>query len=185
VVQTRHTLHGVALDDGRELWSQDVPNFRGMNILTPIVVGESSIFTATYGGRAQLLDVTERDDVYTVGSRWNEGLQGYMTSPVVIDGHAYFLTRSNRFACVRLEDGEQRWVSGPTGDDYWSLVARGDRILSLSDSGRLRIIRANPEAYEVVSDAEVSEDKTWAHVAVAGRDIVIREQEGLALFRWE
>ncbi|MHC4910943.1 MAG: PQQ-binding-like beta-propeller repeat protein [Planctomycetota bacterium] len=184
VVQTREELCGVDPEDGNVLWRQPIKSFRGMNILTPVTVGDS-VFTAPYGGRAQLLNLESADGAFTVSRAWDQNLQGYMTSPVVIDGHAYFFTRSNRFACVRLSDGERRWVSGPTGDDYWSIVAQGDMILALSNDGRLRLIKADPEAYEMVSEAEVAEDQTWAHVAVAGRDIVIREQEGLALYTWK
>ena len=103
----------------------------------------------------------------------------------IIDDHAYFFTRSNRFACVRLADGEDAWISEPTGDSYWSLVAQGDRIMALSDSGRLRLIRANPERYDVIDEMPVSDDQTWAHLAMAGREIFIREQGGLVAYRWK
>jgi len=35
VIQTRTTLCGVDLETGKELWSQEIPAFRGMNILPP------------------------------------------------------------------------------------------------------------------------------------------------------
>ena len=81
--------------------------------------------------------------------------------------------------------GRAYWISGPTGDSYWSLVAQGDRILALNDTGRLRLIRANPEAFEVIDEIAVADDQTWASLAVAGRDVVVREQHGIAAFRWE
>ncbi len=56
VVQTRENLVGVDPDSGGELWSLPVKSFRGMNILTPLVV-EDGIFTAAYGGRAQRIEV--------------------------------------------------------------------------------------------------------------------------------
>lgn len=183
ILQTRQDLCGIAPDNGDVLWQQPIKAFRGMNILTPITVGDA-VFTATYGGRSQLLALKSTGEGYTVETKWSQNLQGYMTSPVVIGDHAYFFTRSNRFACVGLEDGERKWVSGPTGDDYWSLVAHDSLILALSNNGRLRLVRANPEAYEVVSEAVVSDEQTWAHLAVVGREIVIREQTGLTVFRW-
>jgi len=46
VVQGREKLAGVDLENGDVLWSQVVPSFRGMNILTPTVVGDA-IFTSS------------------------------------------------------------------------------------------------------------------------------------------
>ena len=49
VVQTRQNLCGVDPSDGSVLWSQEVPAFRGMNIVTPTVSG-NKVFTSSYGG---------------------------------------------------------------------------------------------------------------------------------------
>jgi len=183
VVQTRTALAGVDPENGDELWSREIPAFRGMNILTP-TVHDGAVFTATYGGKARLLRIGAPDDGHEVTQEWENRVQGNMTSPVVIDGHAYLLNRSNRFTCIDLADGEVEWISPPTGDDYWSLVAQGDRILALANTGRLRLLAANPDEYTVVDEREVSEDDTWSHLAVSGDQLFIREQFGLAAWRW-
>ena len=46
VAQSRSKLLGVSLQTGEELWSVEVPAFRGMNILTPTVIG-NQIFTSS------------------------------------------------------------------------------------------------------------------------------------------
>jgi outer membrane protein assembly factor BamB len=184
LVLTRTHMHGLDPEGGDVLWQTPIKAFRGMNILTPIVA-DDGVFTATYGGRAQLIDISTDGGGYAPSPRWSHGAQGYMTSPVDIDGHVYYFTRSNRFVCLRLADGEPAWTSPPTGDDYWSLAANGDHILALSDAGRIRLIRATPEAYEVVDEISVAEAPTWAHLAVAGRHVVIREQDGLSVWAWE
>ena len=53
IVQTRMKLAGVNLGDGTVLWSQEVPAFRGMNIYTPIVLG-NRIFAARSKGKLSL-----------------------------------------------------------------------------------------------------------------------------------
>jgi outer membrane protein assembly factor BamB len=47
VVQTRASLCGVNPEDGLVLWQQEIPSFRGMNILTPVVKADR-IFTSSY-----------------------------------------------------------------------------------------------------------------------------------------
>jgi outer membrane protein assembly factor BamB len=192
VVLSRTHMNGIDPAGGEVLWRYPVKAFRGMNILTPLISDEA-VFTATYGGRSQLLDVSMADGSFSVTPRWNSAVQGYMTSPVAIEGHAYFFNRSNRFACVSLSDGEIAWISPPTGDNYWSLVAQGNRILALNDTGLLRLLEADPKEYSVLGKARVADAQTWAHVAVVdsaqgdeepGTTIVVREQTALSLHRW-
>ncbi len=183
VVQTRTHLAGVAPDDGAVLWRREIPSFRGMNILTPTVVGDA-VFTATYGGRSRRLDLASSDVGVTVRQAWEGRTQGNMTSPVVVDGHAYLLTRGNRFTCIDLDDGAVRWTSGPTGDDYWSLVRQGDRILALANTGILRLLAASPDAYVVLDEVRVAEDDTWAHLAVVDGALYVRERSALSAFDW-
>ena len=158
--------------------------FRGMNILTPIAWGDG-VFTSAYGGRAHYFDVSKADDSFAVAEKWNNRAQGYMTTPVVIDDHAYIYLRSKRFSCVDLASGEVCWISAPIGDTYWSLVAMGDRLLALTDSGELYLIKANPEKLEVVDRFEIADGQTWAHLALDDGRIFVRELDALAAWDWE
>lgn len=185
LVLSRTRLVGVAPADGSELWSAPVEAFRGMNVLTP-VVREDGVFTSPYGGRGVLVRVAPGADG-TLGAEplWESRVQGYMCSPVVIGGRAWFFTRSNRLACVDLASGETPWISPPFDDEYWSLVAQGERILALSNHGVLRLLEADPGGRVELGSARVSEDETWAHLAVADGRLYVREQEALAAWAWE
>ncbi|MEZ6067548.1 MAG: PQQ-binding-like beta-propeller repeat protein [Planctomycetaceae bacterium] len=116
------------------LWTQEIPAFRGMNILTPAAY-EDSVFTSSYGGKSFLYKVNRgADERFQTQLGWDNKVQGYMSSPVVIDGHVYLHLRNQRFACIDLATGESRWTTTPYGR-YWSLIARGDRILALDETG--------------------------------------------------
>jgi len=182
LVQTRTRLVGVNPEDGAELWSRDIEAFRGMNILTPTVYADS-IITSSYGGKTILHRLNSVNGTFTVDSAWEDGSQGYMSSPLIINDHAYLHLRNRRFACFDLNSGKQTWRTTPFAE-YWSLVANGDRILALDCEGQLRLIRANPEQYEELDSAKVADAPTWAHLAVCGDEVVIRELNGLASYRW-
>lgn len=185
VVLSRTHLHGVDPADGRALWKLEVPSFRGMNILTPQIVGDDAVFTAPYGGKSQLVKLGAAEGALSAAPLWQNKIQGYMCSPVVVDGHAYYFTRANRFTCVRLSDGAECWTSGPTGNEYWSLVAQGRRILALSNDGELRLIAANPEAYAVIDELPLVETESWAHLAAVDGLLVVRELRALSVFAWK
>ena len=182
VVLTRHTLNGVSPEDGAVLWSTEVPSFRGMNILTPVVVG-NSIFTSPYRQASFLFDIRNSQDGFEVVESWSNKSTGYMSTPVVIDGHVYMHLGNQRFECVDIETGEARWRTKPFGK-YWSLAARGGKILGLDSEGKLYLVKANPEQFELLDSRPVSDDDTWAHVAVSGDLVLIRELRGVSAFRF-
>lgn len=182
LVQTRQKLAGVDADTGDVLWSQPIPAFRGMNILTPTVYGDS-VFTSAYGGKSFLFQVKNQGASISLAETWTNKASGYMSSPVVIDGHLYLHLQNQRFTCIELATGKARWTSSPFGK-YWSLVTNGDRILALDERGELLLIRANPEKFERLDARKISDDPTWAHLAVCGDEVFIRELNAMAAYRW-
>jgi outer membrane protein assembly factor BamB len=182
IVQTREQLAGLDPDTGRQLWIQNVPSFRGMNILTPVVFGDS-IFTSSYQNKSWLYRISKGAAGLTVNQAWENNAQGYMSTPVVIDGHAYLHLGNQRFTCINLQTGERTWTSKPFGK-YASLVAQRDRILALDERGVLLLIKANPKEFELLSEKQVSEEETWAHLAIAGEELFIRELNAVVAWRW-
>lgn len=182
VVQTRLELYGVALEDGAVLWSQPVPHFRGMNILTPMVDGDT-VFTSSYRQGSFLFRIAATGNGFTVEELWRHKAQAYMSSPILIDGHAYLHLGNQRLTCLDLKAGEDRWSSQPFGK-YWSKAAQGDKILALDERGELHLVRANPEKLEILDSRSVSEEETWGHLAISGQEIFVRELKAIAAYRW-
>jgi hypothetical protein len=153
-----------------------------MNILTPVVFGDS-IFTSSYQNKSWLYRISKGAAGLTVNQAWENNAQGYMSTPVVIDGHAYLHLGNQRFTCINLQTGERTWTSKPFGK-YASLVAQRDRILALDERGVLLLIKANPKEFELLSEKQVSEEETWAHLAIAGEELFIRELNAVVAWRW-
>ncbi len=182
VVQSRTTLYGVDPDNGDILWSQPVPHFRGMNILTP-TVWRDSVFTSSYRNGSFQFGIESTADGFDVSETWKHKIHGYMSSPIVIDDHAYIHLQNQRFACLNLATGEGCWTSQPFGK-YWSMATQGDKILALDERGELHLIRAHPAALDVLDSQEIASSETWGHLAVSADQIFIRELEGIAAYRW-
>ena len=182
IVLARTTLNGVDLETGKKLWSQEVPAFRGMNIVTPTVF-ENGIFLSTYGGTSQFFEVTNQGSTYQITEKWKAGIQGYMTSPVVVEGHAYLRLKNQRFACFDLKTGDVKWRTKPYGK-YASLIAAGDKIMALDERGDLMLFKANPEKFELVDARRVADD-SWAHLAVTKDRVFVRDLNALKVFKWK
>ena len=184
VVQTRLELVGLDPRSGRVLWRRPVPNFRGMNILTPLV-HDDTVFTSTYRNATYLfaVEAPAGGGDPTVRELWQNTAQGYMSSPVEIDGVGYLHLGNGRLTAFELQSGKRLWTTQPFGP-YWSMVAQGNRLLALDADGELIYTRVDRSGYEVLDRRQISDRSTWAHLAVADDQLVIRDLHGLTLWRW-
>ncbi len=191
VVFTRSLLNGVDPESGRVLWWQEVPNFRGMNIVTPTVYGDG-VFVSQYRNgsfffrthREPRLDL-DSDDLgrFQAEKLWTNKGSGYMSSPLVIGDHVYQHLGNGRLSSIDLSTGEENWRTTPMGE-YWSMVYQGDRILALDDEGTLRLVRARSDQFELIDEREVAQTSTWGHLAVSGNELFVRELEAISALRW-
>jgi outer membrane protein assembly factor BamB len=184
VVQTREKLAGVDPADGKVLWEQPVEAFRGMNILTPVAQGDM-LFTSTYGGKTIGFKVLRAGDKFTISEVWRHKAQGYMSTPVVVDDVAYTHLKSQRVMAIEVATGRELWTSDKSFGKYWSLVARGDRILALDQRGQLFLLRANRDKFDLLDQRKLTSEETWAHLAVVGDQLFVRDLHGLSAWRWK
>lgn len=184
VVQTRSTLGGINLESGDILWSTPVEASRGMNILTPAVVG-NRIFTATYGGGSFCYEVREEPEGFSVELIWQKKeIEGYMSSPVIVGNHIFHHGRDKRLRCMSIETGESLWVSDRVFGQYWSMVANGSRVLALDQTGELFLFEASPLSFEIIDERTISDEPTWAHLAISGAQLFVRSLKGLTAYLW-
>jgi outer membrane protein assembly factor BamB len=182
LVQTRTRLASVDPQTGSVNWEQEVPAFRGMNILTPLVWNDG-IFTSSYGGKSFLYRPVSGGDKTRVETAWTNKVEGYMSTPVIIGDFVYLHLKNQRLTCIDLRDGKSQWTTTPYGK-YMSLVANGDKILGLDERGILVLFKANPEKFEQLDSRQISEDDAWAHLAVCGDELFVRERKALVAYRW-
>jgi len=119
-----------------------------------------------------------------VQESWSNNAQGYMSTPVIIDGHAYLHMGNQRFTCIDLKTGTRVWNSDSFGK-YASLVAQGDRILALDERGILLLIKADPKGFQLLDQRKVAAEDTWAHLVVCGEEVFVRELRAMSAFRWQ
>ena len=104
---------------------------------------------------------------------------------MIVKGTAYLHLRSQRAMAIDVATGAERWTSGTGFGKYWSLVANGDRLLALDERGILYMLHATPEKYEKLDERKVSSAETWAHLAVGGDELFVRELNAITAWRWK
>ena len=183
VVQTRTDLAGVDPQSGKKLWSKPIKAFRGMNILTPTIL-DNQIFTSSYGGKSLMLDIQKTGDKQSVQLAWENKQEGYMSGPIMIDGFCYIHLKKQRITCLDMKNGETKWISSESFGKYMSMVSNGKEILALDESGILYLIKPSPEKFIILEKRTISESPTWAHLALSGNQLFVRELEALACYSW-
>lgn len=183
VVQTRQKLCGVDPADGTELWGSKIKAFQGMNILTPVVTG-NRVYTSAYGGQSSCFQLGKKDSAFEAELQWEHKAEAYMSTPVVIAGKIFLHLRNQRFTCLDMATGQQLWLSDEKFGKYMSLIAQGDQILALGERGILFLIKANPEKFELIGQKKISDQDTWAHLAIKGKTLFIRELKALSAWEW-
>jgi outer membrane protein assembly factor BamB len=184
VVQTRSTLGGIDPESGEILWSTPVEASRGMNILTPLVSG-NRIFTSTYEGGSFCFEIEQSGGKQSATLHWRlPKVEGYMTSPVIVDGYIYHQARDKQLYCINLSTGAVQWISEQDFGQYWSMVVNGNQILALDERGYLLLFEANPDGFQITDQRKVSQEPTWAHLAVSGNQIFIRGLKTMTAYSW-
>jgi outer membrane protein assembly factor BamB len=182
LVQSRTDLFGLDPATGGVLWQQEVPHYRGMNILMPTAWGDK-IFTSSYRMDSYLFEISADGGKMASKEIWKNKAKGYMSTPILLDGYVYMHLANQRFTCIDLRSGETKWTTEPYGQ-YWSMAVREGKILALDERGQLLLIRANPKKFELLDTREVSNSPTWAHIAVAGNELFVRELNAVTAYRW-
>ncbi len=59
-----------------------------------------------------------------------------------------------------------------------------DKILALDESGDLVLLRANPEAFELLDRKEITKREAWGYLAIRGDEVYVRDLESIRAFRW-
>jgi len=183
LVATIPRIAGLDPDTGRVLWNRQLDSQVLGCILAPIIYREG-IFTSTRASHTGYYPIAVERGEFNITDGWKNKLIAYMSSPMVIGDYAYMHLQNRRLACLDLRSGEDRWITEQRFGGYCSMISREDRILALTNEGTLLLIRATPEKFDLLDERKVSEEETWAHLAIFGNQVFIRELHAIAAYVW-
>lgn len=163
--------------DGTLLWQHDTGPKTALPM--PVFVPPDSVFVAaaddTFGGL--LIRITADGDAFRTEEVWKERLmRNHFNTSVLVDGFLYGFDNAT-FRCLDAENGERRWAARGFGKG--SLVASGDLLFVLSDTGEVALVHATPEAYREAGRLEVMEGRSWTSPSLADGHLYVRDFDEL------
>lgn len=169
---TKDSITAVAADDGKALWSYPWQTQHDVNAADPVVAGTQVFVTSGYGRGCALIDFSAAQPK----SVWeNKHMRAHMSGPVLINGFLYGFD-DNRLTCLDWKTGEPQWDEKSPAKG--ALMAAGDKLIVLGETGRLAIANATPTAYQEIAAAEVVDGRCWTMPILAGGRIYCRNSDG-------
>jgi outer membrane protein assembly factor BamB len=178
-----HAL-GVDPATGKTIWELNEPweTEYGINAAMPIVSGGKVFLTCAYKDRrAGLYEITA-DGVKPVWG--SKAITGRFQPPILDNGHLY-VNSEGTLKCVRWADGkvvwEQRNLLGMGGS---ILRVAPDKLIGLTDRGRLIYATATPEGFKKIAqlDGAAQGEQVWATPAVHNGKLFVKGQDELVAY---
>lgn len=135
-------------------WRAEI--LESVNASNPVVVGDEVFISETYGPGSSLLKF--RPDAYEIVWRDDDrkrhrAMQTHWNTAICHDGYLYGSSgrheRNAELRCIEWKSGKVMW-SQP-GLSRSSLLYVDGHFICLSEDGTLRLLRVNPEKFDVVS----------------------------------
>jgi outer membrane protein assembly factor BamB len=184
VTQSQSNIVGVAAATGQLLWRIPFTTSYDQNIVTPVLYHDTLIFSglgnSTFGVKA-----IKRGAEWTTETLWqNKETAMYMNSPVLSGDLLFGMAVRNKgqFFCLDPRNGTTLWTSEGRQADNAAIVDAGPVLLILTTNAELIVARKSAKAFEVVRKYTVADSPTWAHPAVTGNGILIKDSTMLALW---
>jgi outer membrane protein assembly factor BamB len=182
VTQSQKHVIGLSLADGRLLWEIPFVTDYEQNSVTPIVVKDLVIY-AGLNKPATGARVSVTAGKWQVSTVWqNPDLPMYMSTPVESGGYLFGLTNRNRgqFFCLDLATGKTMWTTKGREAENAAFLTAGSLVMAMTTEGELVVFRSNAKAFEPVKRYTLAESPVWAHPALVGSGIIVKDLDTLA-----
>ena len=178
VTLTQKLLVGLNASTGALLWQVPFSTEFNENAVTPIVRGDLVIFS---GVNKPLTAIRIRREAakWTASPVWtNDQLPLYMSSPVMVGGTLFGLTHRNRGQIFALDaaTGRTLWTTKGRDGESASFVGNRSWLLVSTTNGELVIVQPDGGAYKEIRRYTIAGSAVWAHPAIAGRSIIIKDE---------
>jgi outer membrane protein assembly factor BamB len=187
VTQSQQNIIGIWADNGGLLWKIPFTTEYVQNIVTPIKYRDLLIFSGLNKG-VFAVRVGWRDDRWVTDTVWqNREVSMYMNSPVLAGDLLFGMSHRNKgqFFCLDAAAGKTLWTGDPRQGENAAMLIAGNTIFSLTNDADLIVTSVADRGANVIRKYRVADTPTWAHPAIVGTSILIKDEATLAMWGLE
>ena len=188
VISMPGEVWGINVENGKLRWFCEIDN--GGNVSPSVVVGDDAFYT--FGGYpAQQTNAIRRGgrkDVSQTHRLWQGRDSSYVATPVLFDGHLYWVSDRGQAYAVNAKTGETVTRSRLAGLQsggrpvYASPVKAGDHIYVVTRRSGTYVYEATPEMKQVVVNPALDDTDFNATPAIDQGRIYVRSNKALYCF---
>jgi outer membrane protein assembly factor BamB len=159
---------------GERLWS--VGGLKGNNIPSPSVDPEQSVVVAGSSDKGMnvAIKLGGSGDVTDSHVLWRaQEATANFSSPLIHQGHVYFVNKVGVAFCLDLKTGEERWRERLGGEVWASPLAAGDRIYFFGVDGKTFVMRAGAKMEQLAMNELSGVERVYG-VAAVDRALLLR-----------
>ena len=187
VTQTQNFVVGVAFGTGELLWKIPFNVAYDENAVTMVVYKDMLIYSG-HAHPTTAIRLVEQDGKPVPKRVWsNPSLTMHMSSPVIDKNRLFGMShrQNGQIFCLDADTGQTLW-SGPgrMGENV-ALIKAGEFLLLLTTGAELIVLRTDAPTYRPVAEYKVADSPTWAHPALVGTSLLIKDKYHLAIFDLE
>ena len=187
VTLTEKSIVGVGVADGKLLWKLPfVPQMRAYNAATPIIDGQTVIYTGAARG-TKAVKIEKTGDGFAAKELWsNPELAPQFNTPVLKDGLLFGFSDRGRLYCINAQDGRTAWTdTARHGRGFAAILDAGSVILALPSTSELIAFKPSGKQYEELARIKVADTPTYSHPVIAGNRVFVRDQATVAMLAFE
>jgi outer membrane protein assembly factor BamB len=192
-------VSGFDAKNGKPLWTEKTFSHSSYAIApTPIIQDDLVYITTGYGGGCHLYQLTKGEKGLEVKDLYKGKTQKNMTNThggvVLIAGHIYGHSESNRWQCQEMKTGKVAW-SERTECRTGAIAAADGRIYLYGEDGEAILLVPNPKEWGEagrfkipelskirMTNENFSQAAIWTHPVVANGRLYLRDQELIFCF---
>jgi len=153
---------GMDVDTGKTLWSEPWVTVYDVNSATPIYEDGHAFVSSAYDHGCMVVELTPGGGKKVLESQ--EVMCHFQ--PPILDRHVLYANSAGTLKCVSWPDVREKWQTRELklGSGGSMVRVPGDRLILMTDTGKLWLIKANAEGFEKLSRAEVfaGQSEIWA-----------------------
>ena len=162
--------------EGDTLWSFNMP-LRSPTAV-PVFIQPNKIFISTVSPNGSLMLQIVNNEVTQIFN--TNTLQNHWSSSCYYDGYIYGFNVAT-LQCISVETGEKKWTKRGFGKG--SLIIADNKLLVLSDRGKLIMVDANPETFTVLGSFQALNGRSWTAPSFADGKIFLRNHTEIACYK--
>ncbi len=173
-----YEIWSLAPDSGKLKWYAETQV--DMNAVPALVVGDGVVYAiGGRGGGRTAVRIGGKDDVTETNVVWSTNEGAYVPSPVLHEGHLYWVNDRGVAICVDAATGEEVAKKRLDGQFYASVVVIHDKLYAVSRFDGTFVLTATPEMEEIAHNRLSDESDFSGSPAVSDGQFILRSDTSL------